>query len=193
VGGHARFRCARWAIWSATIEQPRQAWSGQPNTPGIVERRGRRSADGGPFEQVAQSSPLPFGPLETHTFSPRPATASAGVRRPSASRAWVNSFSFHEQLLGAQLPTPVQKRHEFCIANASCCCDACCPSASDFASIRPGKTGVIFLHEGRSQPSPERCRLFAARTGRPGTSRCMCQPAMCLSSVARSGGRTADG
>src|SRR6266576_4668479 len=29
------FRWARWATWSATMEQPRQAWSGHPNTPGL--------------------------------------------------------------------------------------------------------------------------------------------------------------
>ena len=33
------FRWATWATWSATIEQPRQAWSGQPNTPGSKKAR----------------------------------------------------------------------------------------------------------------------------------------------------------
>jgi hypothetical protein len=33
------FRWARWATWSATMEQPRQAWSGQPNTPGSKKAR----------------------------------------------------------------------------------------------------------------------------------------------------------
>jgi hypothetical protein len=33
------FRWARWAIWSATIEQPMQAWSGQPDTPGSKKAR----------------------------------------------------------------------------------------------------------------------------------------------------------
>jgi hypothetical protein len=32
-------RWARWATWSATIEQPRQAWSGQPYTPGSKNAR----------------------------------------------------------------------------------------------------------------------------------------------------------
>ena len=33
------FRCGGWAIWSATKEQPRQPWSGQPNTSGSKKAR----------------------------------------------------------------------------------------------------------------------------------------------------------
>ena len=33
------FRWATWATWSATIEQPRQACSGQPYTPGSKKAR----------------------------------------------------------------------------------------------------------------------------------------------------------
>jgi hypothetical protein len=33
------FRCARWATWSAIIEQPRQPPSGQLATPGSKKKR----------------------------------------------------------------------------------------------------------------------------------------------------------
>src|SRR5262245_922068 len=84
-------RWAGWATWSATIEQPTQPCSGQPDTPASQQARY-------PISCVRPSNrssrvAFPAGPSNSYSFS----TACHGIRRraaASASRAWLSSFSF---------------------------------------------------------------------------------------------------
>src|SRR5262249_45892052 len=85
------FRCATWATWSARKEQPRQACSGQPNTPGSKKARYRTSWRR-PSNRSSRLT-LPFGPSNSYFFS----TAIHGIRRRSAaspSRDRAQAFSF---------------------------------------------------------------------------------------------------
>src|SRR5215469_14254367 len=85
------FRWARWETWSAPIEHPRQACSGQPNTPGSKKARYRINCLRP--SNKSDKPTLPLGPSNSYFFS----TSVQGIRRRSAanrSRERVNAFSF---------------------------------------------------------------------------------------------------
>src|SRR5215469_13462760 len=85
------FRWARWETWSAPREQPRQACSGQPNTPG--SKKARYTINCLRPSNRSSRLTLPFGPSNSYFFS----TSIHGIRRrsaASASRERVKAFSF---------------------------------------------------------------------------------------------------